>query len=66
MAKRKALEASMPTAAEMTSRFYELVIKYCLDNGKRVELNLDLLRETKSDPRVGAMILQEVRILEKI
>ena len=47
----------MPTAAEMTSRFYELVLKFCQDNGKRLELNLDLLRETKSDPKVGALIL---------
>jgi len=66
MERRKALEALMPTAADMTSRFYELVLKYCLDNGKKVEMNVDLLRETKNDPKVGAMILSEVHILEKV
>ena len=36
------------------------------NNGTDLVLNLDSLRETKSDPKVGAVILQEVLKLQRV
>ena len=52
--------------AEVISRFSELVSRVTLDNGHKVSFNLDTLRETKMDPKVGALILQEMHQIETI
>ena len=36
------------------------------NNGSDLIMNLDSLRETKADPKVGAVILQEVLRLQKV
>ena len=36
------------------------------ENGTKLVMNLDALRETKNDPKVGAIILQELLKLEDV
>ena len=52
--------------AEIPSRFYEIVIGRVENHGKDLVMNLDTLRETKSDPRVGSVILQELLRLQNV
>ena len=63
---RAALVQSMPSQNELTLRFYELLIRYVEDNGAKLCLNLDLLRETKNDPKAGALILEKVLTMQSV
>ena len=42
---------------EIPNRFFEICNKMVEDHGSKLVMNLDLLRESKVDPKVGAIIL---------
>ena len=66
IAKKAELKVKFATQPEVVGRFYELTIKRVEDYGAKLHLNLDSLRETKCDPRVGSIILQEMHMLQDI
>jgi hypothetical protein len=37
-----------------------------LENGKKVEFNLDSLNQTKNDPKVGALIFEEMQTVSSM
>lgn len=41
-------------------------MKFVEENGRKLHLNVDLLRDTKHDPKVGALIIDETRIVRDL
>lgn len=66
IAKKSELAAASSSQKEIPFRFYEIVMKQVENNGAQLILNLDTLRETKSDAKVGALILQHMDCIETI
>ena len=58
--KKKQLSVQFGSNKEIPARFYELAVRWIEDNGKKLIMNMDLLRETKNDPKVGSVIIQEM------
>ena len=54
---KERLKAQYISQQEIPVRFYEICNKMVEDHGSTLVMNLDLLRDTKQDPKVGALIL---------
>ena len=64
--KKKQLSVQFGSNKEIPARFYELAVRWIEDNGKKLIMNMDLLRETKNDPKVGSVIIQEMQTLQEV
>mmetsp|Transcript_17377 Transcript_17377/g.21933 ORF Transcript_17377/g.21933 Transcript_17377/m.21933 type:complete len:195 (-) Transcript_17377:1796-2380(-) len=64
--KKALIAAKYPSEQEIPRRFYELLLRFVEGNGKILHTNLDSLRETKVDPRVGSIIISETRMLRDV